>query len=291
MERIASGLAYPEGPVTGPDGELYVVELGGGTVRRIDSGQDRIVAELGGAPNGAALDRAGRLVVCNNGGKHPPAPSTGDLPGADTGTPALQRVVPATGQQEVVLDAIDGVALHAPNDICPDRGGGFWFTDPSWVFLDDGMAGPGSVCHVGADGHATRAHTGLRFPNGLALDETGSTLYVTESSTGGVWAFGVDGPGALADPRPFASCGAGALPDGLALDGAGRLLVAGHGSGLVHVFGPDGSALEPIAMGAELGLSNLCFGGVDFDTIFVTAAATGEVYALAWTTSGLPLTA
>ena len=227
--------------------------------------------------------------MCNNGGKHPPAPSTGDLPGRGEGTPAIQLVEPAAGSYSTVLDAMDGEALSAPNDICPDRHGGFWFTDPSWEFLDDGMAGPGSVCHLDASGRATRVHTGLRFPNGLALDAPGSTLYVTESSTGSIWAFPVEAPGSVSPPRPFASCGPGGLPDGMAVDQAGRLLVAGHGTGNLHVFGPDGSSLDPIVMGVELGLSNVCFGGSDFDTIFVTAAATGEVFAMTWSSPGLPI--
>ena len=291
MERIATGLAYPEGPVVTADGSLYVVELGAGDVRRIsDDGNHPVVADLGGSPNGATLDGAGRLVVCNNGGKHPPAPSTGDQPGKDEGTAAIQSVDPADGATMTLLEGIDGTALSAPNDICPDRAGGFWFTDPSWVFLDDGMAGPGSICHLDASGTVARVHTGLRFPNGLALDEAGGTLFVTESSTGSVWAFTVDGPGVVRDPRPFATCGDGGLPDGMAVDSAGRLLVAGHGTGNVHVFAPDGSALEPIVMGAECGLSNLCFGGPDFDTLFITAAAPGEVYATTWSTPGLPIT-
>lgn len=289
MERIATGLAYPEGPVCAADGSLHVVELGGGTIRRIAWGATTILADVGGSPNGATLDRRGRLVVCNNGGKHPPAPSTGDRPGRDDGVAAIQIVDPADGAITTALTAIDGVPLEAPNDICPDRHGGFWFTDPSWVFLDDGMAGPGTVCHLDAGGRAARVHTGLRFPNGLALDERGTRLYVAESSTGNVWAYPVEEPGRLGAPVPFAACGPGALPDGLALDREGRLLVAGHGTGNVHVFAPDGTALAPVAMGADLGLSNVCFGGAAADTLIVTAAATGEVYAQPWTAPGLPL--
>ena len=46
------------------------------------------------------------------------------------------------------------------------------------MFLDDGMAGPGDVCYVDADGGARTSHTGLRFPNGVALGPGERELFV-----------------------------------------------------------------------------------------------------------------
>jgi gluconolactonase len=287
--QLTKGLRYPEGPAIAPDGTLHVVELGGGEVRRIDSaGTHHVVASLGGSPNGQAITSEGVILVCNNGGRHPPAPSTGGTAGRGGGTPAIQQIS-ATGEVSTLIADIEGAPLNAPNDICLDGEGGIWFSDPSWNFLDDGMAGPGDVCYGTLEGTAARVHRGLRFPNGVALDADGTVLYVAESSTGDVWAFDVEGPGRLGAPRHFGSCGGGALPDGMAVDSDGTLLVAGHGSGNLHVFDAGGHERAPVELGAELGLSNLCFAGDDLRRLVVTAANTGEVLELSWAVPGLPL--
>src|SRR5262245_57264030 len=67
LTEIASGLAFPEGPVMLPDGAVIVVEIARGCVTRINpKGRKTVVATPGGGPNGAALGPDGRLYVCNN---------------------------------------------------------------------------------------------------------------------------------------------------------------------------------------------------------------------------------
>ncbi len=114
-------------------------------------------------------------------------------------------------------------------------------------------------------------------------------LYVTESSTGDVWAFPVESPGVLGEPQPFGSCGAGGLPDGMALDAEGAVLVASHGTDQLMVFAPDGTLRQALHLGDDVGLSNVCFGGPEHRTLFVTAAGPGTVIRLDWTVPGLPL--
>ena len=69
LTEIASGLAFPEGPVMLPDGAMLVVEIAKGCVTRIDpGGRKTIVAKPGGGPNGAAFGPDGHLYICNSGG-------------------------------------------------------------------------------------------------------------------------------------------------------------------------------------------------------------------------------
>ena len=286
---FARGFRYPEGPAFDASGDLFVVELGGSRVSRITpDGTSSTFAEVEGSPTGAAFGPAGALSVCNNGGRHPAAPSTDGIAGEGGAPEAIQRIA-QDASVSTVVDAIDGSPLNAPNDICFDASGGFWFSDPSWVFADDGMAGPGTICYTAADGKTTRAHTGLRFPNGVGLTADGSQLLVTESSTGDVWVLPVEGPGSLGAPVRFGSTGDGGLPDGLAVDVDGRVLVAGHGTDSIHVLGPDGRTEQQVPLGAGSGPSNLCFGGPDHSTVYVTAANTGEVLTFPWSCPGLVL--
>ena len=68
--EVAHGLAFPEGPVWSPDGDLLFVEIQGGGLCRLDpkTGRKEVIVQLGGGPNGAALGPDGRCYVCNNGG-------------------------------------------------------------------------------------------------------------------------------------------------------------------------------------------------------------------------------
>ena len=250
-------------------------------------GRVTLFADTGGAPNGSAFGPEGDLYVCNNGGRHPAAESTGGQPGLGGAPETIQRVSPS-GAVTVAVSVIDGVGLNAPNDICFDAAGGCWFTDPKWEGTEEEPVPPGDLGYLGADGSTARIRTPLRFPNGCGLTDDGATLLVTESATGHVWAFPVSGPGSLGEPRLFAACGDGALPDGFALDAEGRVLVAGHGTDQLHVFDADGRAEESVRLGTGLGLSNLCF-GPDGHTLYITASGTGEVLRMPWRAPGMEL--
>jgi hypothetical protein len=69
IREITSGLRAPEGPVALKDGSVLVVELKGGALTRVaPDGKKEVVAEVGGAPNGAAVGPDGKIYICNNGG-------------------------------------------------------------------------------------------------------------------------------------------------------------------------------------------------------------------------------
>ena len=133
MREITSGLQFPEGPVCMADGSVLLVEIRRGTLTRVlPDGSQKIVADLGGGPNGAAIGPDGACYVCNNGGFewHDVGPITipGDQP-ADYRGGSIQRVDLATGDITTLYSECDGHPLCGPNDIVFDPQGGFWFTD------------------------------------------------------------------------------------------------------------------------------------------------------------------
>jgi gluconolactonase len=68
--------------------------------------------------------------------------------------------------------------------------------------------------------------------------------------------------------------------DGMAFDADGRLLVAGCGSGTIHVLAPDLTAVQHTLICEDPALTNLCFGGEDFKTLFGAQGASGPVAAI-----------
>ena len=298
---IATGLRFPEGPVALPDGSVLVVEIAGGRLTRVrPNGELDVVAVLGGGPNGAALGPDGHCYVCNNGGfswrtDHGFTRPTG--PAVDYEGGAIQRVNLASGAVEMLYTHCDGIALHGPNDLVFDAHGGFWFTDFGKTFEDRMMRG--AVYYARTDGSFIRraAHPVLT-PNGIGLSPDGRTLYVSETETSRLWSYPVVGRGELAQepwPSPNGARLVHGLPgfqrfDSLALEESGNICVATLVRGGVSVFSPAGELLE-FHEAPEGYCTNLCFGGADRRTAFITLSGHGQLFAAHWPRTGLALSA
>ncbi|CAN7698997.1 SMP-30/gluconolactonase/LRE family protein [Pseudorhodoferax sp. LjRoot39] len=298
-EVIAAGLRFPEGPVALPDGSVLVVEIEGARLLRIQAGRTpHVVAELGGGPNGAALGPDGHCYVCNNGGfswrtdagfTRPTGPQAGYAGGA------IQRVDLASGAVETLYTHCDGEPLHGPNDIVFDGQGGFWFTDFGKFFEDRYLRG--GVFYARTDGSLVRraAHPVLT-PNGIGLSPDGRTLYVAETETSRLWSYPVEGPGQVgleAWPSPNGGRLLHGLPgyqrfDSLAVEEGGNICVATLVRGGIHVFSPAGELLE-FHEAPEGYCTNICFGGPDRRTAFITLSGTGQLLAVRWPRPGLAL--
>jgi gluconolactonase len=279
---IAEGLVFPEGPAFDRAGKLYAVELRAGRVSRIaPGGRPEVFALTGGSPNGAAFGPDGALYVCNAGERD-----------AQTGRPdgrsgRLERITPE-GKVEVIGRADDKGPMHSPNDLVFDAHGGFYYTDPAW----GGVVGqwtPGHVGYRSRDGKLRRLHTGFSFPNGIGITPDGNTLVVAESIGGRLHAFEIRETGVLGPPREYSALGSDVVPDGFAFDSAGFALVAGHGNGKLFVVPPQGGAPVGTLAFEDPGVTNVCFGGADLRTLFVTEAGLGRIVALDWERPGLVL--
>lgn len=291
IDRLASGLMFPEGPAIGPDGQLYVTEIAGQRISKIsDTGVVTTFAETSGGPNGAAFDSAGNLLICNNGGRWPTdMPSTKGAGPVENGSGRMQ-IINTAGIVDDFLFEIDGVPLNAPNDVCVDSYGGFYFTDPIWSGLVGGERDGGPVCYVDTNGRATRVAGGIGFPNGLGVRDDGRVLVVCESLTGALLSFQIEAPGVLSSTSKLnGMIGRRSVPDGFCFDVSGRIIVAGHGSNNLFVLdGRDGRPIEVIEL-PEPGATNCCFGGTDFKTLYVTSSDYGHVYAIDWPVEGMQL--
>jgi gluconolactonase len=299
MHEIASGLKFPEGPIAMPDGSVLVVEIMRGTLSRVTlTGEVTVVAETGGGPNGAAVGPDGAIYVCNNGGFewHDVAGFTvpGNQPASYSGG-SIQRVDLGSGRVETLYTECDGHPLRGPNDLVFDVAGGFWFTDHGKI--RDRERDRGGLYYARPDGSLIREVVyPLDSPNGVGLSPDGTRIYVAETFTGRVWQWDVVRPGEVAEGMPLAPGGAtllAGLPgfqllDSLAIDADGNVCVATLVNGGITVLSTFGEVLEHVATGDPL-TTNICFGGRDGRTAFITCSGTGRLVAVEWARPGLKL--
>jgi gluconolactonase len=299
LREIATGLRFPEGPIAMPDGSVVLVEIEAGRLTRIlPDGTKQTVAEPGGGPNGAAIGPDGKCYVCNNGGFNwhdadgllRPVSQADDYSGG-----RIERIDIDTGAVEVLYTHCGENRLNGPNDIVFDGDGGFWFTDLGKARARD--MDRGAVYYARTDGSLiVEVAFPLVTPNGIGLSLDDKILYVAETETSRLWRYDVLGPGKLSRAE-WPNTNGGILVagmagyqrfDSLALDCAGNICVGTLIEGGVTVISPDGQTVEHIAV-PDPYCTNICFGGPELKTAFLTLSAYGTLVAMDWPRPGLAL--
>lgn len=295
---LASGLRFPEGPIAMPDGSVLVVEIARGTLSRVADGEVSVVAELGGGPNGAAIGPDGACYICNNGGfgwietRNRIFP--GDEPESYSGG-RIEKVDLATGEIHLLYTHCDGQPLRGPNDIVFDQYGGFWFTDHGKTRSRE--RDRTGVFYAKADGSFIEESIfPMEGPNGIGLSPAEDELYIAETTTGRLWAYALDAPGSIRDARSDKLDG-GRLVDGrrgyflfdsLAVTADGKVCVATIIDGGITILDPAGGRASHVPM-PDTVTTNICFGGEDLKTAFITLSSTGQLVSIPWESAGLPL--
>ena len=268
-----------EGPVWRPGrGVLYFSGEGRITQRDAD-GQIGVFRENAGT-NGLLIDPQGRLVACEA---------------------RARRVtrIELDGSLTVLADSFEGKKFNQPNDLTIDSKGRIYFSDPRYgsregmEILDAAGRPVEGVYRIDAPGQVSRVITHeVDRPNGLLVSPNDQYLYVADNNNNTVggarklWRFGLreDGSVDAQSRKLIRDWGDGRGPDGLEMDEAGRLFVAGGRTeaapyettdplGGVFVLSPEGEfiAFLPIPIDE---VTNVAFGGADWRTLFVTAGGT-----------------
>ena len=263
-DHIGDGVftAGIEGPASGPDGALYVVNFAReGTIGRVVADGDGVRAELfvelpeGSIGNGQRFDARGRLFVADYTGHN------------------ILRV--DLRDRSVSVHAHEP-RMHQPNDIAIAPDGTLYASDPRWA-QDDGQ-----LWRIDPDGSTHLLETGMGTTNGIEVSPDGRTLYVNESVQRRVWAYDIGEGGALSGKRLLVAFEDHGL-DGMRCDAAGNLYIARYGAGRVAVVSPQGTLLHEVRLRGERP-TNLAFGGEDGRTVFVTLQDRGaiESFRAAW---------
>jgi gluconolactonase len=267
LEKLAGGMKFTEGPV-------WLVQNGGSLVfSDIPANELKQWTAKGGLTifrqpsqnaNGNTVDRVGRLVTCEHSGRR-----------------VSIRV--KDGTLCTLVAHFDGRKFNSPNDVVVKSDGTVWFTDPPYG-LPQGATKEQDGNYVYRFDPSTTTTTIVAkefdMPNGLCFSPDEKKLYVADSGKPRhLRVFDVQPDGTLTGGAAFCQIDQG-VPDGIRCDAKGRIFSsAGDG---IHIFNPDGKLIGKILVPETP--ANLCFGGADGQTLFITAQT--SLYSILLLTKG-----
>ncbi|HEU0075916.1 MAG TPA: SMP-30/gluconolactonase/LRE family protein [Dehalococcoidia bacterium] len=280
VERLATGFVFTEGPLWDRrDNTLLFSDTRTAIMRRWNEhdGSVSVFRDPSNLGNGNTWDKDSNLLTCEQ-----------------KVTRRIARTLP-DGRVENVVDRFGDARLHCPNDIICALNGDILFTDPIfWLRQPDGTIVGQEYPTTGvfryrlADGELMLLADDFPAPNGLALSDDDSVLYVCDTRERHIRAFGVRQDGSLTNDRVFCEFRHDDIegrPDGMKLDTQGNVYCAANGPEGVWVFDPQGVLLGFIGVGESP--ANIAWGGDDWQTLYVCAQT--SVYRLRTKAPGQPV--
>lgn len=260
--------SFLEGPVFDEAGNLYVTDIPFGRIFRIDpKGQWEQVAEWAGEPNGMKFlnDRELLITDYRNG---------------------LMVCDITTGSLRPYLDRRNSERFKGVNDLTFDSRGNLYFTDQGQTGLHDPT---GRLYRLRPDGHLDLLLGNVPSPNGVALSPDERVLYLGVTRANQVWRVPLLEDGSVSKVGAFFTSYGPSGPDGLAVDGHGRVIVANPGLGVAWVLNHRAEPVVVLRSCAGASLTNVAFGGPDRKTLYCTESTSGSVLRATLDKPGLPV--
>ncbi len=268
VEKLFEGCRWAEGPAYFAAGR-YVVwsDIPNDRILRWDetTGVTGVFRQPAGYTNGNTVDRQGRLVSCEHGGRR------------------VSRTE-HDGTVTTLSDRYDDKRLNSPNDLVVKSDDSIWFTDPAYG-IDSDYEGHKAESEIGAchlyradpdSGEVEIADDTFERPNGLAFSPDERRLYVSDTGSGKpkhIRVFDVADNGTLSGGEIFAECTVGGF-DGFRVDTDGRIWSsAGDG---VHCLDPDGTLIGKVLVPEPV--ANVVFGGPKRNRLFI--CGTSSLYSI-----------
>lgn len=259
VERLSREFEFTEGATCDAEGNVYFTDQPNDRIMRWSvDGTLSVFTKPSHRSNGMMFDSKGNLYSC-----------------ADEKN-ELWMIAPDKKVTVLVKD-YGGKLLNAPNDVWVRPDGGLYFTDP-WYKRDWWKRGPQEqevegVYYLaphregdepGAPRRLARVIDDLKTPNGITGTPDGKTLYVSDLGAQRTYAYDIRPDGSLTNKRLFCEMGS----DGMTVDREGNVYLTGKG---VTVFDRAGRRIDHIDVPEEWS-ANVCFGGKDRKTLFITAS-------------------
>jgi gluconolactonase len=264
VEKLAGDFVFTEGPASDADGNVYFTDQPNDRIAKWSvDGKLTTFMQPCGRSNGLCFDDKGNLWAC--------ADEKNEL-----------WCIDAAGKQTVILKDYQGKLLNGPNDLWMRPDGGIYFSDPFYKrnYWKRGPMEQDKQCvyYLAPDRKTlTRVADDLTQPNGLIGTPDGKTLYVTDIAAKKTYSYDIQPDGALANKKLFCEMGS----DGMTIDNEGNVYLTNT---RVVVFDKTGKQIEEIKI-PERWVGNICFGGKDKQTLFITASK--GLYAVRTRTKGV----
>lgn len=251
LVKLASDFQFTEGPACDAQGNVFFTDQPTNRILKWST-ESKLTTFLQpcGRSNGLCFDVQGNLWAC-----------------ADEKN-ELWCIDPA-GKVTVVVKDHEGKRLNGPNDVWVRGDGSLYFTDPFYA-REYWLRGPmeqdvQAVYYLTPDHKKLlRVAADLEKPNGIIGTPDGKRLYVADIGANKTFSYDMEEDGALSHKRLFCELGS----DGMTIDSEGNVYLTGDG---VTVFNSSGQQIEHIPV-PEGWTGNVCFGGQDRGTLFITAS-------------------
>ncbi len=245
--KLADGFGFTEGPAVNSKGDVYFVDDPNNRIHLWSVAEKKcsIFNDASAHANGMYVDKDDNLVVCEGG------------------TGSIVSYTP-DGKRSVVANKFSNRHFNKPNDLWIDPKGGIYFTDPvygqNYPIVQKGEF----VYYILPDRRKTICviDNGIVKPNGVIGTPDGKTLYVADIGDSKVYRYTIKEDGTLTDQKFFAPFAV----DGMTMDEKGNVYLT---EADVIVYSPEGKEVERIKVPERP--ANLCFGGNDRQTLFITA--------------------
>jgi sugar lactone lactonase YvrE/L-ascorbate metabolism protein UlaG (beta-lactamase superfamily) len=245
VEILTGGFKFTEGPAADSQGNIFFTDIPNNRIHKWSlDGKLSTFRENSGGANGLSFDRRGNLLVCEGGGR---------------------RLVSITmrGSVRVLAEKYRSRKFNSPNDLWIGPKGGIYFTDPRYGNRDNMELDGEHVYYLGPAGQRLiRVISDMVRPNGLIGTRDGRRLYVTDHGSGKTFVYTRNLDGTLSSKKLFAPEGS----DGMTIDNQGNVYLT---TDVVAVYDKSGRKIEEIKVPERP--SNVCFGGRDNQTLFITA--------------------
>lgn len=249
-EVVGDGYGFTEGTAVNTAGEVFYHDIPNSKTYKVGLNKALSVYNANAMKaSGAAFTPNGLMTMATGAWGDPPSRAVLSFDGTNT---------------KVIADSA------ACNDITVAYNGNIYITQP------DGRERPGKIILVRPNGKKEVVDSGLKFPNGLCLSPDQTQLYVTESASHWVWVYSINEDGTLSNKQKFGylhvrDVDENAWSDGLKCDSDGRIYVTTlSGIQVMDQLGRVNAILPtPAAKGQ---VSNLCFGGPNFDILYASSA-------------------
>jgi gluconolactonase len=266
LQLVVGDCKFTEGPASDAAGNVYFTDQPNDRIVRI--GIDGAIADFlkpAGRSNGMYFAPDGKLIAC-----------------ADEQN-QMWAIDVTDGSHKLLFDKHNNIRLNGPNDVWVHPSGVMYFTDPfykrPWWQHTAPPQNVEALYRVDKD-HVTihRESEPFKQPNGIVGDAKRGLLFVADIGDKKTYSYPIEPDGKLGKRTLFCEEGS----DGMTLDNAGNLYLTGKLG--VTVFQADGTKAGVIEV-PENWTANVCFGGKDQQTLFITAS--DSVYTMAMKTRGI----